>query len=255
MSSSSAMRSIAERIDKVDGKVDGAVRFGQGTIVEWDPDTFENRVDWNGTVIPNLPVKSATDALAFKPGDHVILLGYRGTWWIDGLAIVPGAGSSERVVQFMQTNLAKQIAREIISEGVEIGVVPDEEGIPVSAGEDSGFIDLDTTGPSVTFTTETGKWLVLLVTEVDAPGDEGSAARMGYTASGAQSIAADNARSSLAGLATGTTTGGFLTPVYANVHEGSPGEITVTAKYRAIASSSFPAAPQWRNRALIVISF
>jgi hypothetical protein len=91
-----------------------AVRYGQGTILNWDPGTFENVVDWRGERLVNLPVVGGVDAFGFLPGDTVALLGWdargrRGVtqWWILGRLIVPGG--TEAVVDPPALLAAKQI--------------------------------------------------------------------------------------------------------------------------------------------------
>lgn len=134
-------------------------------------------------------------------------------------------------------------------------VVPDEESLIESAGSSTSYENLDTVGPSVTFTTYTGKWLILLVAHAGVSTE--TAARMSYSASGEQSVSAADARSSLL-TDPGTAMGIQNSVIYANVHTGAPGEITVTAKYRCIPPAAGPPAngvASWQNRALIVIPY
>ena len=75
----------------------GSLRFGQATIVAWDPATAENLVSWRGLLLRNLPTIASNRALVFEPGQTVALLGWDGTggrgvgtWWILGHLILPG---------------------------------------------------------------------------------------------------------------------------------------------------------------------
>ena len=56
------------------GPTDGAMRYGQGVIVAWDPNTFANTILWRGTTLTDLPVMSAVDALTYQVGDTVTLI-------------------------------------------------------------------------------------------------------------------------------------------------------------------------------------
>lgn len=137
--------------------------------------------------------------------------------------------------------------------GAQAATVVTEQSLSGPAGTDTGYVDLTTTGPSVTFTTHTGKWLLLMIAQVETAGDK-TAGRMSYTASGAQTVAADNARSSLVNYA--APGGGVQSAVYTEVRTGTPGQITVQAKYRMIApAATFPGSASWANRAVIVLPY
>ncbi|MGH9247987.1 MAG: tail fiber domain-containing protein [Acidimicrobiales bacterium] len=70
--------------------VEGAgLRFSQGRILSWDPNTFENLIEWKGITLSDLPVAAGVDALSFDIGDVVGMLGWNptggaGSWWILG---------------------------------------------------------------------------------------------------------------------------------------------------------------------------
>lgn len=132
----------------------GGVRYGQGTIVTWDQETFENAIDWDGTVLRDLPVIAGLEAFGFRPGDSVGLLGWdasgkRGTttWWILGRLIVPGA--SEEAIEVPDLLAAKIInvgelnAEAITVDGKDlndfvgeeiVGKVPDSDPDPPPGG-------------------------------------------------------------------------------------------------------------------------
>lgn len=76
------------------------MRFSQGTILTWNPATFENTVDWKptgaqgGITLTNLPILGRIDGLSLKAGDVVGLMGWApnggfGSWWILGELAVP----------------------------------------------------------------------------------------------------------------------------------------------------------------------
>lgn len=99
-----------------------AVKFGQGTIISWNPETFANQVNWRGIPLRNLPVLAGTDALTFREGDTVGLLGWdaggqsgAGSWWIIGRLIAPGAGAGAQVIDFMRTELVESLVDDIVA--------------------------------------------------------------------------------------------------------------------------------------------
>jgi hypothetical protein len=98
----------------------GAVRYGQGTLVEWNPDTFENVVEWRGGRLVNRPVRSAAQAIGFTSGISVGLLGVippgggAESWWIDGQIITPGTGAAEQAIAFMTSSLASAVAAGVL---------------------------------------------------------------------------------------------------------------------------------------------
>lgn len=101
----------------------GGVSYASGVIRSWNPTTFANVVEVRGTVFRNLPVLAGTDALTYTTGDVVGLISYdptgsRGatTWAIVGRWVIPGSGSAERIIQFLQTSLARQLVDELVQE-------------------------------------------------------------------------------------------------------------------------------------------
>lgn len=64
-------------------------RYGQGTVLTWDPATFENTVSFRSLTLTNLPILGKIDGLSLKAGDVVGLMGWApnggfGAWWILG---------------------------------------------------------------------------------------------------------------------------------------------------------------------------
>lgn len=69
-------------------------RYGQGTILSWNPATFENQVSFRNLTLTNLPILGKIDGLSLKAGDVVGLMGWApnggfGAWWILGELGVP----------------------------------------------------------------------------------------------------------------------------------------------------------------------
>jgi hypothetical protein len=96
------------------------VRYGQGKIVSWNRETFENIIDWNGVLLPNLPLLAGTDAYTFAEGHTVGLLGVdasgkRGaqSWWILGRLVVPGG--TEAAIQPPASFSAVEINAEVVN--------------------------------------------------------------------------------------------------------------------------------------------
>lgn len=97
------------------------VKRTQGVIQQWNADTFENAVAFNGLTAFNVPVASGVEALTYQPGDVVLLEGYApenatGSWMITGRVISPGSGAAEETISWMQTNLASAITEEIVEQ-------------------------------------------------------------------------------------------------------------------------------------------
>lgn len=67
------------------------VRFRQGTILTWDPNTGANTIDVAGGTLTNVGMMNIGEAISLKPGHVVGLLGQGGTWWIIGRVTLPGS--------------------------------------------------------------------------------------------------------------------------------------------------------------------
>lgn len=96
-------------------------RFGQGTLREWNPDTFEHVIEWRGLRIRDATILAGVDALTWQPGDQVLLLGAdqsgrRGwtDWMVLGRAITPGPGAADQAIAPMRTSLAQRLSIDVI---------------------------------------------------------------------------------------------------------------------------------------------
>lgn len=83
-----------------------AVRYGQGTIVDWNPDTLSNVISWRGVQLVDVPVLAGVSALGYQPGDVVGMLGWDAggeagveSWWILGRLLEPGEQSPDVVIR------------------------------------------------------------------------------------------------------------------------------------------------------------
>lgn len=65
-------------------------QLGQGTIQTWDPLTGSNTVAWAGGLLTDVPILNTAEAITFKPGHVVVLLGGGNSWFIIGRVTAPG---------------------------------------------------------------------------------------------------------------------------------------------------------------------
>lgn len=248
------------------------MRYGQGRIISWDPDTFENVIEWNGTPLENLPVVGTTDALSYQPGQYVALHGTDASgaqgmtqWWIAGRILIPGTENAAEVVAFLQGSLAREISAEIFAERMHSASDPDQIerasssfGAPDSPG---------VAGPIVAdVTVETGSAIVIVSallkysTEDTASSDVASAGFVGFRISGATSRAPTDERSATAfsqkhsaGL-DGAGMANWATCTAVNIETGlNPGVHTFTMEYAKNAVASEDMTCMLRN--LLVITF
>lgn len=63
--------------------------FQQGTVTAWNPVTYANTIDVNGTALTNLPVLTSSDAALIAVGDVVSILTFGSSWAILGRFTVP----------------------------------------------------------------------------------------------------------------------------------------------------------------------
>lgn len=123
----------------------GAVRAGQGVVLEWDATTGENVIRYRGTDLHDLPIVASNSEVAqIRPGDVVMLhlIGAAGasTAYVVGRVTRPGTPEAASALQ-----LATQAA----------AVLTDESTTSTS------YTDLATVGPEVVVTIgPTGRALV-----------------------------------------------------------------------------------------------
>lgn len=169
-------------------------RFGQGTLREWNPDTFEHVIEWRGLRITGATILAGVDALTWQPGDQVLLLGAdqsgrRGwtDWMVLGRAITPGPGAADQAIAPMRTSLAQQIAVAVFAQRVHAAQADAEVEITSSSWQSAPG------GPTVSNVevSESGVALVtigarLAVDSFDTFGQEGL---MSFQVNGPTSIA------------------------------------------------------------------
>lgn len=151
------------------------VGYAQGVLREWDADSFENVVDVRGGLLRNLPVAAGVEALTYQAGQVLMLTRWKprtgggiATYWVGmgGRVIFPGTGAGSAAVAFMRGTLAKEIAREVLAEGMLSDSVPLIEGTVSNPG--SSYVAAD--GPSLSNIeiSESGTCLLFLTARIAA---------------------------------------------------------------------------------------
>lgn len=219
-------------------------RFGQGRLLSWNPDTFESIVQWNGARLVNPPVLAGMDALTFRSGMDVLLIGWDGggrrgaqDWAILSRAIEPGPAAAEEAIEPMRTRLAQQIAAEVFADRIHIGFLAGAGTRHSTSYGDLTPISVPGPGPSVTAEITSGSAIVMLSCRMDAHLGTGTSNTgfMSFEVSGATSIAAQDGGYEL-GLSGPDSAGVGVGPISASrvraIAGLNPGENTFTAKFR-----------------------
>src|SRR5690606_23268748 len=112
----------------------GSLKLGQARILEFDPDTFEGAVDWQGSVIRNLPVGAGLAGLTLRPGDTVILHGWKPgdgaeSWYIAHKLVVPGTDAAEQAIAALRTDAGRAVALAVFGEAIRTDSVDDSVSI------------------------------------------------------------------------------------------------------------------------------
>jgi len=230
--------------------------YGQGIIVTWNPETFENTISYRGSTLTNLPVMDRIGALTYKPGDVVLLMrwtpsgGGMSSYWIAGSPVIPGAGRAEQAIASLRTDLARQVALSVFGEAIHVDT---NDGLVSIGDQNSGnnWIDLPgSPGPTVSNVeiSESGRAWVFMTAQMEVQTHTTDAqivlAAMSYEISGATSRAPSLLRA-LELQHTGQTIGDndtnavLATMTRAHVATGlNPGVHTFRAKYTALVAGS-----------------
>lgn len=198
--------------------------YRQGIIMSWNPVTLENLVDVGGTPMLNLPLLGVAEADSYSAGDAVGIMCAGKTWAIVGRFVVPDTPEADEATALLsrRTQSASIITQETTSSAT--------------------FTDLPTTvGPAVTVVVRnTGRLHVALGCQIQrlalvAWGGSMTAEFSGANVIDAATFAATlNARFWQSIIAGGTFTE-TISPYSAAVIDGlTPGETTITAKYRSL---------------------
>jgi hypothetical protein len=255
------------------------------TIVEWNPDTAENVILYDGELIPNVPSYTSPDQLSWQPGDEVHLLinypqsgrrrGGFGSPVIWGRIARPGTEAATNAIAFMQSTLVSALIDDLVAAllvspaGVELAQFVNAQLIKtaVDLGQtttsSTTFGDGSAAGPAVTDVqvTSTGRCLVLWGAAIDAgPRTDGGqiGGNMSVAISGASTVAASinhahqlSQSVTVTGASWSHRIGGRS--LVGSLFEGlNPGAHTITGKYASGVSGETVA---FANRLIIAIAY
>lgn len=237
------------------------VTYSQGKLLAFNRETFENRVEFgDGAIGDNLPVAAAAEALAFQAGQTVKLLGWNGSYWIDGQIIVPGAAAATRSIAFLQSQFAKTIVDDLVEqlltspEGIALAAfIFGDRMIPaevetLESTTNTNYGNLSTVGPTVPNVEITDRGKALVFVSGNLSTDTGDGANMSFEVSGATSRAAGST-GTLSLVTAGSSIAGSVTK--AVPLDLNPGTHTFQAKYR----SGSGGIASFNQRVLTVIAF
>lgn len=260
--------------------LDSQLRLGQGIIRTWEASTFENTVEWRGQILQNVPVLAGTDALSYRAGDAVVLLGNglgsgASSWFILGRAVVPGPETGAEVIEFMQSGLVTQIVDDIVVQLLTSQAGQDLAAFVIgqrvhSASEDAGGTRPDNNiygdlgggvanpGPSVTAQVSDAGVAVVFMTVRQAKSlpDFAGNTYVGVQTTGATTVSPGTPGDGNSWI---TSLGGFSGDTASTAHrltairviEGlNPGEHTFTLKY---AGNGAVFSFSWRNITVIAL--
>jgi hypothetical protein len=242
----------------------GQVRRSSATLLTWDAAELRGSVDWNGTIIEDVPILGALDAFSWVAGDEVVIdlvPGSNGGFaspMILGRVFRPRAANADKVLQGLQNSFAKEISAEIFAERISFA-----EDAAIVTATSTGFQDLG--GPSVQVEISAiGRALVFLSCAISgrdtsaAGADASHGGRMSFEISGATTQAASTPRSVAARSqirATGLVTEneiGYRMGTTAVVDGLNPG----THTFKTVYAQLFIATPtDFVDRTLAVIAF
>lgn len=110
------------------------VQFSQGVILSWNHELLENRIEWRGIVLEDIPVIEGVNPLALQVGDVVGMLGWApenakgvGSWWILGKLTNPGEFVSDLTFYLGQVRF-----RTYINEYDQVYFGRDTDGEPLT---------------------------------------------------------------------------------------------------------------------------
>lgn len=237
------------------------MRYASGVIVSWDIGSFENVIEVRGSLLVNLPVLSGTDALTYKSGDVVSLIGadQQGTrgvasYAILGKFIVPGAGKAEEAIEWMTSELGRAIAAAVLADRVESDTKSNQVTTPGTATwQDGNFSGSPDPGPTVDIEiSERGA--AIIIANAFIQGQNGAVGRMGFETSGATTRDASWAKSADFSIqdAPPDHVGASVTGV-THFTDLAPGLHKFEAKFWSLNGAGV--GPAYSKRSLTVIGF
>lgn len=235
------------------------LRYGQGKIITWNAETFENQVEWLGVTLTNLPVMTGVDGLSFQANDIVGLLGWApgagvGSWWILGKIIIPGSEAAEQAISFLRSRVAAQIARNVIAETMHTAQVFGIGERNNTSYGDLTFIDPGPIIPDIQVS-EAGKAVVAVSCQMTAHINAGRQGFMSVEVTGSTSLSPDDNRAFVVGV--GGDPSLAVDPTgqaseFAILEGLNPGPHTFQAKYRTITTDG---PVQFTNPEMVVWAF
>lgn len=81
---------VSDDLTSLFGLPSVGAQLGQGEILTWDSLTGANTIAWAGSVLTDVPVLNTAEAITFKAGHIVVLLGQGNSWFIIGRVTKPG---------------------------------------------------------------------------------------------------------------------------------------------------------------------
>lgn len=130
---------ITDNLAPLFGTSGPGVRFRQGTVLTWDPNTGVNTVDVGGSTLANVPILNTGEAVALKAGHVVGLLGQGASWFIIGRVTPPNdpnfAGAS---LAFGSAGV--QVFQFSLSTAITVKATSDELVVPEWADEAVVFV-------------------------------------------------------------------------------------------------------------------
>lgn len=238
------------------------MRYASGVIASWNSESFENVVEVRGSLLINLPVLSGPDALTYKAGDVVALVGAdqqgaRGiaSYAILGRFVVPGAGKAAEAIEWMTSELGRAIAAAVFADRIRSDNAPIGQ-IHVTADQEwqdgaFGVGDTPDPGPTVQVeVSERGSAIIILAADVSS--HDAVTARMGFTTSGATTRSADFSFQKVELRNDSTDFASVSATQFVHYEDLNPGLHTFHAQYRTIGG---PTGATWSTRSMTVISF
>ena len=226
------------------------LRYMQGTVVHWNPDTAENTIKIRGVDHVNVPlIDLAVGQRAILPGDQVAIMawspnGGTAAYFIMGRLVVPGSQAAERSAEILQQqtdDMVEQLltspAGILLAQFVIAQTVGVDSVVALQSTTSTSYTDLSTPGPAVTVNiSDAGKATALLSADIGASASQGGFVALELSGANTESApAGDGSLSLVAGSGSGVASG----MTKAITFEGlNPGETTFTAKYRSGAGGS-----------------
>src|SRR5690606_30236874 len=96
------------------------LRYMQGTVVAWDPETAENIVRIRGTDHTNVPlIDLGIGQRSIQAGDQVAIMswspnGGTAAYFVMGRLVVPGTGAAQRSADALST-VASEVTQELLT--------------------------------------------------------------------------------------------------------------------------------------------